>query len=74
MPMMFLSGTFFPIDGLPHVLGALVRYLPLAPMLDAMRGVALEARPVWDFPEELAILGVWILVSSAVAVKVFRFD
>jgi ABC-2 type transport system permease protein len=74
MPMMFLSGTFFPIDGLPDVLGALVRYLPLAPMLDAMRGVALEARPIWDFPEELAILGVWILVSSAVAVKIFRFD
>ena len=74
MPMMFLSGTFFPTDGLPGVLSALVKYLPLAPMLDVMRGVALDAKPFWEYPNELAILGAWIVVSSVVAIKVFRFS
>jgi ABC-2 type transport system permease protein len=73
MPMMFLSGTFFPKETLPDILSSVVEYLPLSPLLDAMRGVALDANPFWEYPTELAILGAWIVVSSVVAVKVFRF-
>ncbi|MBI4282695.1 MAG: ABC transporter permease [Chloroflexi bacterium] len=74
MPMMFFSGTFFPRESLPGVLSAVVGYLPLSPLLDAMRGVALDARPFWEYPTELAILGGWIAVTSVVAVRLFRFD
>ncbi len=74
MPMMFLSGTFFPRENLPNIMATIVGYLPLSPLLDAMRGVALDAKPIWDYPTELAILGVWIVGSSVVAVKTFRFD
>ncbi len=74
MPMMFLSGTFFSRDTLPAVMADVVAYLPLSPLLDAMRGVALEARPFWDFPGELAILGGWIAVTSVVAIRMFRFS
>ncbi|MBI4312585.1 MAG: ABC transporter permease [Chloroflexi bacterium] len=74
MPMMFFSGTFFPKESLPGFLAKVVEYLPLAPLLDAMRGVALEARPFWDYPGELAILGAWIVLSSVVATRVFRFS
>ncbi len=74
VPMMFFSGVFFPTDQLPKVIAVVVKYLPLSPMLKAMRGVALEARPVWDFPTELAILGAWIVVTSFLAVRLFRFD
>ena len=74
MPMMFLSGTFFPTDSLPDLLEKVVAYLPLSPLLDAMRGVALDARPFWDFPGELAILGGWIVVTSVVAIRVFKFS
>jgi len=74
MPMMFLSGTFFPTEGLPSALATIVKYLPMTPMLDAMRGVALEARPFWEYPSELAILGAWIVLTSIVAIKVFRFS
>ncbi|MBI4233947.1 MAG: ABC transporter permease [Chloroflexi bacterium] len=73
LPMMFLSGVFFPKEGLPPVLATVVEYLPLSPLLDAMRGVALEAKPIWGYPWELAILGGWIVVTSVVAVRSFRF-
>ena len=74
LPMMFLAGVFFPKDGLPWILPDVVSYLPLAPMLDALRGVALEAEPFWSFPFELGLLGAWIAVSAVVAVRVFKFE
>lgn len=74
MPMMFLSGVFFPTDGLPAILRDVVPYLPLTPLLDALRGVMLEAEPVWAFPQELGILGLWVVVTALVAVRVFRFE
>jgi ABC-2 type transport system permease protein len=74
MPMMFLSGTFFPKDGLPDALAAAVEFLPLSPMLDALRGVALEARPLWDFPLELALLGGWLVVTAMAAIRLTRFS
>ncbi|MBM4404801.1 MAG: ABC transporter permease [Chloroflexi bacterium] len=73
LPMMFLSGTFFPTDTLPAFLRWLVQYLPLSPLLEGMRGIATDARPLWDFPQEMAILGVWIIVTAFIAVKVFKF-
>lgn len=73
IPMMFFSGVFFPTETLPGVLKDIVQYLPLTPLLDALRGVAIEAEPFWAYPWELGILGVWIVVTSAVALKVFRF-
>ncbi|MEK9658396.1 MAG: ABC transporter permease [Chloroflexota bacterium] len=74
MPMMFLSGTFFPRDTLPSVLKALVDFLPLSAMVDLLRGMALDARPLWDFPELLALLLAWAVGSALVAVRVFRFS
>lgn len=73
LPLMFFSGVFFPTDNLPFILKRLIDFLPLSPLLEAVRGVTLEARPFWDFPVQLATLGVWIVLSTAVAIKTFRF-
>ena len=73
LPVMFLSGTFFATSTLPSVLPDIVRYLPLTPMLDAMREVSLDGAALWDTWPELAILGGWIAVTSIAAVKLFRF-
>jgi ABC-2 type transport system permease protein len=74
MPMMFLSGVFFPLDSLPAVLREVVRFLPLAPFLEALRGVLLENRSLGDFPGALALLALWVAASSIIAVRVFRFE
>jgi ABC-2 type transport system permease protein len=73
LPMMFLSGTFFPIEDLPRGLASVVEFLPLAPMLEAMRGVSLDSKAFWEFPRELAILAGWIVGTSLVAMRLFRF-
>ncbi|MCH7981788.1 MAG: ABC transporter permease, partial [Proteobacteria bacterium] len=74
LPLMMFSGVFFPADALPGVVSSVVRFMPLAPMVDAMRGVTLQAKGLADFPQELAIIGAWLVVTSLVAVKVFRFE
>ncbi len=74
IPMMFFSGVFFPTENLPKVLANVVQYLPLTPLLDALRGVIVDAKPIWAYPGELAILGVWIIVTSVVAIRVFKFS
>lgn len=73
LPLMFLSGVFFPIDSLPSVIRIIVEYLPLAPMLDVVRGVMLQSRHFWEFPLELGIICGWIVLSAAVAIRTFRF-
>jgi ABC-2 type transport system permease protein len=74
MPMMFFSGVFFPADSLPSAMSYAVKYLPLTPLLEALRGVLLDAQPLWDFPMQLALLMGWVVVTGVVAVKTFKFE
>lgn len=61
VPLQLLSGVFIPTEGLPSWLGSIMHYLPLAPLLNIMRGVALQAESPIKDPENLIILSSWIL-------------
>ena len=73
LPLMFLSGVFFPTDSLPTVLLFVIEYLPLAPLLEMFRSVALDSGMFWDFPTQLAIVVGWIVLSTVVSMRTFRF-
>ena len=73
LPLMFLSGTFWPSDSLPGFLPDVVRYLPLTPMLDAMREVTIQGNTLWATWPELALMAGWIVLTALVAIRVFRF-
>ena len=73
IPMLFFSGTFFPTSSLPSILPDLVQVLPLTPMLDSMRGVAIDGEELWDVWQQLAMLAGWLVFSSFAAMKLFRF-
>lgn len=74
VPMMFLAGVFFPIALLPPVLQTILKFLPLTPLVTAMRKIALEAAGIGQLGGEIALLAVWIVVSFIGAVALFRFD
>ena len=74
IPMMFLAGVFFPIDSLPRWLYGAVQYLPLAPLLRMIRGVALEAQSPFDNPANIIIVGSWIIVALTVSSLRFRLS
>lgn len=74
VPMMFLAGVFFPIAMLPPVLQTILKFLPLTPLVSAMRKIALEAAGVGQLGGEIVLLSAWIVVSFVAAVALFRFD
>ncbi len=74
MPMMFLSGTFFPTSGLPEVVQSIVQILPLTPLMKAMRAVALNDASLVSLGLELLQVGVWIAVTFAIAARTFKFQ
>jgi ABC-2 type transport system permease protein len=74
MPMMFFSGAFFPNELLPEQIRSVVQLLPLTPLLDAMRVVALDAEPIWMSVPQLAMLAGWIVVTSVLAIRLFKFS
>jgi ABC-2 type transport system permease protein len=62
LPMMFLSGTFFPTDTLPVVVQWIVKFLPLTPLLEAMRRLRRGVRsPRWDRRSSRSRLGRGVL-------------
>ena len=74
LPMMFLAGTFFSTASLPWLLPYAVQVLPLTPMLDAMREVAINSAPLWETWPQLVALSAWAVATGLVAVRVFRFN
>jgi len=74
LPMMFLSGVFFPTDTLPDLMQTVVRYLPLTPLIEALRKVSIDGLSITDTGPQLALLAGWIVVSFALASVRFRFS
>jgi ABC-2 type transport system permease protein len=73
-PMMFLSGTFFPIDQMPDVLRAIARIIPLTYLSDALRQVMVGGAafaPLWLCA---AVLVGWLVVCFGVAAVKFRWQ
>jgi ABC-2 type transport system permease protein len=73
-PMMFLSGTFFPIDQMPDVLRTIARIIPLTYLSDALRQVMVGGAafaPLWLCA---VILVGWLVACFGVAAVKFRWQ
>ena len=72
-PLMILSGAFFPTDSMPGWLQPVADLLPLTPLIDSMRAIALQDAGITDIGSELALIGAWIVVGLGLARITFRF-
>ena len=73
-PQMLLSGTFFSIDVFPKWLQEVCRILPLTQFNDAMRKLSFEGLHLTDCWNQLGILGIWIIIIYAIAVRVLKWE
>lgn len=73
LPMMFLAGVFFPTENLPDIMQAIVRWLPLTPLIEALRKVSIDGQSILDTGPQLAMLGGWVVVSYLIATRSFKF-
>jgi len=67
MPMMFLSGSFFPTSSLPAAVRPFVELLPLTHMLHAMRALSLEHESFLAQWPALLVMTAWVLGTLLLA-------
>jgi ABC-2 type transport system permease protein len=73
-PLMFLSGTFFPIDAMPDALRTVARALPLTYLGDALRQVMVDGTPFSPLWVCFAVLIAWLVVCFGIAARFFRWQ
>lgn len=74
LPMMFLSGVFFPTFLMPEFLQTITRFIPLTSIIDSVRLIITENASLVDLWPQLAIMGAWTTVIYIVAFRVFRWE
>jgi ABC-2 type transport system permease protein len=74
LPMAFLSGAFFPLQGAPPWLQGISRALPMRHLVDGLRVVLTTKTPPWSVLGEMGILLAFAVVAAAIGVRLFRWD
>jgi ABC-2 type transport system permease protein len=73
-PLMFLSGTFFPIDSMPEYLKTVARVMPLTYLGDALRQVMVHGTPFAPLWVCFAVLAGFLVVCFGIAARFFRWQ
>jgi ABC-2 type transport system permease protein len=73
LPMWILSGVFFSAARFPAVVQPVVRALPLTAAIDALRGNMLQGMNLGQLTMPMAILLTWLVMSFAIALRIFRW-
>lgn len=74
LPMMFLSGVFFPQSVIPDWLVSIAQFFPLTFLADGMRAMVNSGESIFAQGGELLGLLVWAIIIFALAVRVFRWE
>lgn len=74
LPMLFLSGVFFPRDAMPEVLRGITQYMPLTYVNEALRGVMNEGASFVDLGPQLLGMAVWAVITFVIAVRLFKWE
>ncbi len=74
LPMLFLSGVFFPTFLMPDLLQSITKFIPLTPIIDSVRLIITENASLIDLSPQIAVMSAWIVVIYLIAFKVFRWE
>ena len=74
MPMMFVSGVFYPIETMPWILQKIAYIFPLTYLNEAMRGIMLKGQTLGDVWLDLVVLLGFTLLFFIIGVKRFNRD
>lgn len=72
LPMLLVSGVFFPRSVLPGWLATAAGYLPLSYLADGLRSAA-EGAPAASITLDLIGLAVWLAIFAAASVRFFSW-
>ena len=73
LPMWVLSGVFFSSENFPSVVQPFIKALPLTATNDALRASMLRGVELPGLWPQFAVLTTWMVVSFAIALRIFRW-
>jgi ABC-2 type transport system permease protein len=73
-PMMFLSGTFFPVAAMPIYIQQIARVLPLYYMTNGLRDTTVRGLPLSHVMSDIAVLLVMTLGLALIGLRTFRWE
>ena len=73
LPMWILSGVFFSSQRFPEMVQPFIQALPLTAIIDALRMHMLQGASLVQVSQQIGVLGGWLLVCFALALKLFRW-
>ncbi len=74
LPMMFLSGVFFPRFLMPEWLQGITTFFPLTPIVDGLRLIMTESYSLFELWPQIGLIAVWMVVIYVIAIRVFRWE
>jgi ABC-2 type transport system permease protein len=74
LPMLLLSGVFFPRDAFPNWLKVITDYFPLTFMADSLRKIANEGVGLFHLGWDLLGLTIWLVITFIIAINAFRWE
>lgn len=73
MPMMFLSGLFFPLSLFPSWLRFATYIVPSTYLADGLRQTLVDATPYLPLGLDIAAIAAWLIVFAGGAIALFRW-
>ncbi|MFQ5864959.1 MAG: ABC transporter permease [bacterium] len=74
LPMIFLSGVYFSVEGIPKILKPLVEFLPLTHMVRAIRAIFNHGAALTTVLPQMGILTIWMVVCLGLSIKLFKWE
>ena len=74
LPMILLSGVFFPINHLSRVFDYILPLVPLNYLGDALRQTMVDAPPVHAPGVNLLVLSAWVVGMTVLSVRLFTWE
>ncbi|MCX6770363.1 MAG: ABC transporter permease [Candidatus Micrarchaeota archaeon] len=72
MPIMFLSGVFFPVQTMPEILQVFAQVLPVTYAADALRGVMVKGFTLAQVMPDMIVLTAFALLMLALSIIMFK--
>jgi ABC-2 type transport system permease protein len=73
LPMMFLGGVWYSKAHFPDWLQVVANLLPITPLIDGLRAVALEGAGLSDLTFELTLLTVYTVIFALLSKRAFKW-
>ncbi len=68
-PMLFLTGIFFPVTGLPALVQPIIKALPLSYTVDALKQTMIGAPPINAPIINFAVQVAWLIAMTGLAIR-----